>query len=178
MRGKLLKAIANCEMASLTTNDTAHAMGLYFRTPHGTSPHHVFEILQFSASKPSTAREVRGIVTTHTKAHCGSSRCSRARYRWTLFLTSKTAPTRAYPTAMIWPVQNRLAVQYCPFPKRTLLRVPACFRGEWCSGGARKRVYVKYHLFWCIFPQLNSTHRCRVPAPDAISYNHSDIKQS
>lgn len=25
--------------------------------------HHVFEILQFSASKPSTAREVRGIVT-------------------------------------------------------------------------------------------------------------------
>jgi len=26
--------------------------------------HHVFEILQFSASKPSTAREVRGIVTT------------------------------------------------------------------------------------------------------------------
>ncbi|WP_205902152.1 hypothetical protein, partial [Escherichia coli] len=64
------------------------------------------------------------------------------------------------------------------FPNGPLLRVPACFRGEWCSGGARKRVYVKYHLFWCIFPQLNSTHRCRVPAPDAISYNHSDIKQS
>ncbi|WP_158638451.1 hypothetical protein [Escherichia coli] len=62
--------------------------------------------------------------------------------------------------------------------KQAVLRVLTCFRGEWCSGGARKRVYVKYHLFWCIFPQLNSTHRCRVPAPDAISYNHSDIKQS
>nr|AYU65850.1 hypothetical protein [Escherichia coli]UGK57149.1 hypothetical protein [Escherichia coli]WKV18379.1 hypothetical protein [Escherichia coli]WLW34454.1 hypothetical protein [Escherichia coli] len=80
---------------------------------------------------------------------------------------------------MIWPVQKTgLPYNIVRFPNGPLLRVPACFRGEWCSGGARKRVYVKYHLFWCIFPQLNSTHRCRVPAPDAISYNHSDIKQS
>lgn len=82
--------------------------------------HHVFEILQFSASKPSTAREVRGIVTHAYKAHCGSSRCSRAWYRWTLFLTSKTAPTKGVPYCDdLACSKNRLAVQYCPFPKRT-----------------------------------------------------------
>ncbi|WP_227633675.1 hypothetical protein, partial [Klebsiella pneumoniae] len=41
--------------------------------------------------------------------------------------------------------------------------------------GARKSVYVKYNSFWCIFPQLNPTHRCWVPAPNAIPYNHSNI---
>lgn len=41
--------------------------------------------------------------------------------------------------------------------------------------GARKSVYVKYHPFWCISPQLHPTHSCRVPAPNAIPYNHSNI---
>ena len=69
--------------------------------------HHVFEILQFSASKPSTAREVRGIVTHAYKAHCGSSRCSRAGIAGRSFSHRRRHLQRAYPTAMIWPVQKQ-----------------------------------------------------------------------
>ncbi|WP_432694720.1 hypothetical protein [Escherichia coli] len=58
--------------------------------------HHVFEILQFSASKPSTAREVRGIVTHAYKSSLRQFTLF-SRYRWTLFLTSKTAPTKGVP---------------------------------------------------------------------------------
>ncbi|SQQ81847.1 Uncharacterised protein [Escherichia coli] len=46
---------------------------------------------------------------------------------------------------MIWPVQKTgLPYNIVRFPNGPLLRVPACFRGEWCSGGARKRRYGKY----------------------------------
>lgn len=46
---------------------------------------------------------------------------------------------------MIWPVQKTgLPYNIVRFPNGPLLRVPACFRGEWCSGGARKIDYVKY----------------------------------
>lgn len=45
---------------------------------------------------------------------------------------------------MIWPVQKTgLPYNIVRFPNGPLLRVPACFRGEWCSGGARKHSYVK-----------------------------------